>query len=221
MINYFKKQKKYTRSIYLNTANAYYVDDERRTFSFKINPVNIEDESLLYVKNTNIDYNVSGLSVKEVKTSVLLRDTGTSYAITYASRPDITFIPQDGKGTGASGVAIMGAVGLTTALYATSTALAVVNGGSGYTGSPTENTTTFTSPITGGQGASVLPTISTSTTGVITTPISVSGSSTGAVSGSPNEHYLFFPYSGTGTTRDYTFTTTEPIYGSVLVVGGG
>jgi hypothetical protein len=222
MTNYNKKQRKHTRSIFLNTDNADYVDADRKTFRFRIPPINIEDESLLYVKNTSIDYKVSGLSVKEVKTSVLLRDTGTSYAITYGAPPAITFISQDGKGTGASAVAIMGAVGLTSTLFSATTALTVVNGGSGYTGSPLQNTTTFTTPITGGQGASVLPTISTSTTGVITTTIpTIAGTTSAAVSGSPNERYLTFPYSGAGTTFNYTFTTTEPIYGSILVVGGG
>jgi hypothetical protein len=117
MTNYHKKQAKITRSIYLGTKDAYYVDAERKIFSFRIPPINIEDESMLYVKNTNIDYNLSGLAVKEVKTSVLL-GTGGTYGITYAIPPAITFVSQDGKGTGASGVAIMGGGALSTTLFA-------------------------------------------------------------------------------------------------------
>ena len=35
------------------------------------------------------------------------------------------------------------------------------------------------------------------------------------------ERYISFPYSGTGTTKDYTFTTTEDLVCDILVVGGG
>ena len=35
------------------------------------------------------------------------------------------------------------------------------------------------------------------------------------------ERYISFPYSGAGTTKDYTFTTTEDLVCDVLVVGGG
>jgi hypothetical protein len=35
------------------------------------------------------------------------------------------------------------------------------------------------------------------------------------------ERCISFPYSGTGTTRDYTFTTTENLICDILVVGGG
>jgi hypothetical protein len=221
MTNYNKKQAKHTRSIYLNTADAYYVDAERKTFSFKINPINIEDESLLYVKNTSIEYKVSGLSVKEVKTSVLL-GTGSSYGCFYSQPPSISFVSQDGKGSGASAVSILASAGLSATANTTTTALTMVNGGSGYTGSRLENTATFETPLTGGQGASVLPTITTSTTGLVATTITApSGASGGANTATANERWLLFPYSGTLATKDYTFTTTEPIYGSVLVVGGG
>jgi hypothetical protein len=32
---------------------------------------------------------------------------------------------------------------------------------------------------------------------------------------------IMFPYSGTGNTKDYTFTTTEALYCDILIVGGG
>ena len=35
------------------------------------------------------------------------------------------------------------------------------------------------------------------------------------------ERYISFPYSGTGTTKDYTITTTEDLVCDILVVGGG
>uniref|UniRef100_A0A6C0LBN1 Peptidase S74 domain-containing protein n=1 Tax=viral metagenome TaxID=1070528 RepID=A0A6C0LBN1_9ZZZZ len=35
------------------------------------------------------------------------------------------------------------------------------------------------------------------------------------------DRYISFPFSGTGTTKDYTFTTTENLICDVLVVGGG
>jgi hypothetical protein len=36
-----------------------------------------------------------------------------------------------------------------------------------------------------------------------------------------NERFIMFPYSGSGTTKDYTFTTTENLNCDILVVGGG
>jgi len=35
------------------------------------------------------------------------------------------------------------------------------------------------------------------------------------------DRYISFPYSGTGTTKDYTFTTTENLLCDILIVGGG
>jgi hypothetical protein len=221
MSEYRKKQAKHTRSIYLNTSDAYYTDTERKIFSFRIPPINIEDESLLYVKNTNIDYNLSGLAVNGVKHSVLLGGGG-SYGCFYSQPPSISFVSQDGKGSGASAVSILASAGLSATPNTTTTALGVVNGGSGYTGSLAQNITTFASPLTGGQGASILPTITTSTTGLVATSITApTGASGGANTATANERWLLFPYSGSLLTKDYTFTTTEPIYGSVLVVGGG
>lgn len=36
-----------------------------------------------------------------------------------------------------------------------------------------------------------------------------------------NERCIVFPYSGSGTTKDYTFTTTEDLLCDILIVGGG
>ena len=51
------------------------------------------------------------------------------------------------------------------------------------------------------------------------TEISVVGA-TGAVIGT-TDRIISFPYSGTGATKDYTFTTTENLICDILIVGGG
>ena len=221
-MSYNKKQKKHTRAIFLNTQDAYYVSNDRTRFSFKTLPINVEDESLLYVKNTSINYNTSGLSVKQVNTPVWTPSIGGTYGAFYTLPPAISFVSQDGKGSGASAVSILASSGLTATPNITATALGVVNGGSGYTGSALQNVSTFTSTTGEGQNASVLPTLSTSTTGLVATLITPpTGATGGANTAGTSERWLLFPYSGTLDTKDYTFTTTEPIYGSVLVVGGG
>ena len=49
------------------------VDSERKTFRFRINPINIEDESIMMVKNTITGYKSSGLAVKNVNTKTLIK----------------------------------------------------------------------------------------------------------------------------------------------------
>lgn len=216
-MTYFKKQKKHTHSIYLNTDDAHYVDAERKTFSFKIPPINIEDESKLYVKNTIIDYKTTGLSVKGVNLGYI---STTGISTGYNAPPNIIFTPQDGKGTGATAVGILQPVPLSTSATGSSTAIGVVSGGSGYAGLGSEYTSTFTDPASGGTGASILPTINTSTstlpTAITSTPVA-SGSGTIGTS----DRVIWFAYYGTGGTGDYTFTTTEELLCDVLVVAGG
>jgi hypothetical protein len=173
-MSYFRKQKKHTRAIYLNTDDAFYVNPERTQFSFRIPPINVEDESILYVRNTNTDYKASGLSVKDVKASVFL-GTGGSYASTYNAPPSIIFTPQDGKGTGATAVAVLAASGLSGSASANTTSVPMANGGSGYTGATTLYPSLITIPTSGGQGASLLIT-AISTTGAITAGTLTAGS---------------------------------------------
>jgi hypothetical protein len=52
------------------------------------------------------------------------------------------------------------------------------------------------------------------------TEISVVGA-TGSIIDATEDRYIMFPYSGTGATSDYTFTTTEALNADILVVGGG
>ena len=218
-MSYFKKQAKKKRNIFLNTNDAYYVDAERKTFSFKIPPINIEDESLLYVKNTTIDYKTTGLSVKEVDLGYI---STTGIATGYNAPPNIIFTPQDGKGTGATAVGILEPVGLSTSATGSSTSLGVVSGGSGYAGLASAYTSTFTNPASGGTGASILPTINTSTstlpTAITSTPAPFGF---GVVSSTNSDRFINFAYYGTGATGDYTFTTTEELLCDILVVAGG
>lgn len=153
-MNYHKKQRKHTRSIYLNTDEAFFVDSQRKTFSFRINPINIEDESKLYVKNTITDYRGSGLAVKSVNTGLFLGSTAT-FSATYTQSPAITFVPQDGKGTGATAIGLLAPSGISGSA---TTATLVVNAtsvGQGYTGTPP--TIQANIPNTGGSGATLTP----------------------------------------------------------------
>jgi hypothetical protein len=85
MNKYGKKQKKHSRSIFLNTDDAVYVDADRKTFRFSFAPVNIEDESKLSVKNTIVDYKIgSGLGVKNLVSGLFLGSTA-SYPSTYSA----------------------------------------------------------------------------------------------------------------------------------------
>lgn len=214
-MSYYKKQKKHTHSIYLNSDEAFYVDNERKTFTFRIPPVNVEDESKLYVKNTIIDYKTSGLSVKNVNMEYI---SNTALSTTYNAPPSITFTPQDGKGTGATAVGVLEAVGLSASATSASTTLSVVSGGAGYAGANTDYVSTFTSAT--GSGASILPTTNSVTaTSTLPTLISVVGTSVGTIG--TTDRWISFPYSGAGATMDYTFTTTQELLCNILIVGGG
>ena len=154
MNKYGKKQKKHTRSIFLNTDDAIYVDSERKTFRFAIAPINIEDESKLCVKNTIVDYKTgSGLGVKGIVSGLFLGSTAT-YPSTYSANPLITFTPQNGKGTGATGFGFLAPSGVSGSATATTTSVLPTNVGQGYTGAvPTIAATT----TTGGSGATLTP----------------------------------------------------------------
>ena len=57
-------------------------------------------------------------------------------------------------------------------------------------------------------------------TAVLPTEIVVAGATSTTISGT-TDRYISFPYSGTETTKDYTFTTTEALNCDILIVGGG
>ena len=173
-MTYYKKQLKHTRAIYLNTDDAFYVNPDRTQFSFRFAPLNIEDESVLYVRNTNTDYKTAGMSVKAVKASVFL-GTGATYATNYNAPPTITFVPQDGKGSGATAVAVLQASGLSGSASSTTTSVSMAVAGSGYAGATSLYPSTITIPLSGGQGATIAPT-AIGTTGAFTTGTLVAGS---------------------------------------------
>lgn len=151
----FLKQKKHTRSVYLNTDNAYYTNAERTMFSFRIPPINVEDESVLYVKNTNIDYkDQMGLSVKSVNTGIFLGSTAT-FSATYTQSPLITFVPQNGRGTGATAIGLLAPSGISGSATSSTLVVNAISVGQGYTGSvPTIQANV---PNTGGTGATLTP----------------------------------------------------------------
>jgi hypothetical protein len=173
---YFKKMKKHTRAVYLNTDDAYYVNAERTQFSFRIPPINVEDESILYVRNTNTDYKASGLSVRDIRASVFL-GTGATYASTYNAPPSITFTPQDGKGSGATAVAVLAASGLSASATSTTTILPASIGGSGYAGATSlYPLPSIAIPLSGGQGASLVLGTFTTSIGAVATATLTAGS---------------------------------------------
>ena len=58
------------------------------------------------------------------------------------------------------------------------------------------------------------------TTATLPTEIVVAGATSATISGT-TDRYISFPYSGSATTKDYTFTTTENLICDILIVGGG
>ena len=174
-MSYGKSQPKHTRAIYLNTDDSYYTNADRTQFSFRFAPINILGDSILYVRNTNTDYRSSGLSVKDVRASGFL-GTGASYATIYNAPPTITFTPQDGRGEGATAIAVLQASGLSGLATSTSLSVPMIAGGLGYSGATTlYPTPAIIAPASGGQGATLTIT-SISTTGSITAGTLVAGS---------------------------------------------
>ena len=58
------------------------------------------------------------------------------------------------------------------------------------------------------------------TTAILPTEIVVAGATSATISGT-TDRVISFPYSGSATTKDYTFTTTENLICDILIVGGG
>jgi hypothetical protein len=172
-MEYHKKQRKHTRSIFLNSDEAFYVSPDRKQFTFRFAPINIEDESIMYVKNTNVDYRTgSGLSVQNVKSGIFRGSTAT-YSATYSESPAISFLPQDGKGGGATAIGILAPSGVSGSATSTTTSVAPTIIGAGYTGTPP--TIPANVPLTGGVGATLTP-VYNATTGALETATLVAGS---------------------------------------------
>ena len=172
----FLKQKKHTRSVYLNTENAFFVNTERTIFSFRIHPINVEDESVLYVKNTNIDYkNQMGLSVKNVNTGLFLGSTAT-FASTYTVQPAITFATLDGKGTDATAIGLLAPSGLSGSGTTSTLVVNTLNAGAGYTGVAGDYVVNASVPTTGGSGATLTSGTLVTATGSFTQGTLVAGS---------------------------------------------
>jgi len=159
-MSYYKKIKKVSKIIYINTDNASYVDTHRKEFTFRVPAVAIEDKSRLYVRQYSNDYRGSG-----IQSLSIIAGTGTpSTDICFVTQPTISFISS--SGTGASAIAYMkptsinGTVGATTA----NTAITVVGGGTGYCGDPAAMVTVNNNG-TNGTGLVITPTVSS---GVIT-----------------------------------------------------
>lgn len=170
-MSYYKKQKK-TRSIYLNTNEAFYANNDKTSFTFRFAPINVEDESRMYVKNTSVDYKDAGLSVLNVKSGIFLGSTAT-FGATYWDNPAITFISQDGKGSGATAIGTLAPSGLSGSATSATTTVAPTIGGAGYTGTPP--TIPANQPNTGGFGATLTPSFN-ATTGAFETATLVPGS---------------------------------------------
>jgi hypothetical protein len=159
-MTYYKKIKKVSKIIYINTDNAIYVDGNRKEFTFRVPTVAIEDKSRLYIRQYSNDYRGSG-----IQSLSIIAGTGTpSTDICFVSVPTISFVSSNG--TGASAIAYMkptsinGSVGATTA----NTVINVVAGGTGYCGDPA-NMITVNNAGTNGTGCTITPTVSA---GVIT-----------------------------------------------------
>ena len=153
MNKYGKKQRKHTRSIFLNTDDAIYVDADRKTFRFAIAPINIEDESKLYVENTIINNRVGGLAIKSITPAVAL--PSASFTSTYNAAPAITFNTADGKGSGASGIGILASSGLSGSASSTTTSVLATSVGQGYVGTPSMYVGVAIPPASGGTGATI------------------------------------------------------------------
>jgi hypothetical protein len=161
-MSYYKKQKKHTRTIILNTDDAFYVNPERKEFRFRFAPINIEDESKMYVKSTTANFKTTGLAVKSIQTGLFLGSSAT-YSTTYSVNPAITFETQDGKGSGATGIGLLAPSGASGSASSATLTVNPINVGAGYTG--TVPTIAANIPTTGGSGATLTPDAINTTTG--------------------------------------------------------
>jgi hypothetical protein len=200
-MTYYKKIKKISKIIYLNTDNAIYVDTLRKEFTFKIPSVSIEDKSRMYIRQYSNDYRGSG-----VESLSLITGTGTpSTDICFVRQPTISFVSDTGRGATAIAymkpTSINGSVGATT----TNTAIDVVAGGSGYCGAPS-GMISVDNNGTNGTGLVISPTI---TAGVITAlAVSTAGKGYSAV---PN--YTILPPQATQVVAGTATATAGVITG--------
>ena len=107
----------------------------------------------------------------------------------------------------------------------------VSTGGTGGTGGSSQWTTSgskiyYNNGNVGNVGIGTLDPIAplhiynNAITAVLPTEIVVAGATSATISGT-TDRYISFPYSGSATTKDYTFTTTEALICDILIVGGG
>ena len=104
----------------------------------------------------------------------------------------------------------------------------VSTGGTGGTGGSSQWTTSGTKIYynNGNVGIGTLDPVAplhiynNAITAVLPTEIVVAGATSATISGT-TDRVISFPYSGSATTKDYTFTTTEALNCDILIVGGG
>ena len=154
---YYKKIKKLSKIIYLNTDNAVYVDANRKEFTFRIPSISIEDKSRLYIRQYSNDYRGSG-----VESLSVIAGTGTNSDACFVSQPTISFISDTGKNATAIAYMKPTAINGTTGGATATTVITVVTAGAGYCGDPA-NMITVNNTGTNGTGLVITPTISAGT----------------------------------------------------------
>ena len=152
-MSYYKKIKKVSKIIYLNTDNASYVDTNRKEFTFRIPTLSVEDKSMLYMKHYSTDYRASGVQSLNV-----IAGTGTNSDACFVSPPSISFISATGTGATASAYMKPTAINGSTASATASATITVVNAGAGYC--DTAPIITVNNTGTNGTGCAITSTLS-------------------------------------------------------------
>jgi hypothetical protein len=195
--------------------------------------LNIKDTSGTY-KNVNINTLQLNRSGKQITLGI--DETGrltytnasnvTSFAITTTSvasaNLDTSILNVDKGGTGvgtlASGQLLFGN-GTGNVLQTSNLRWDNTNKRLGIGTSAPENILHISDASTSNTKITIQNSFVSSGSGSLPTEIVVAGAISSNIG--INERYIMFPYSGSGTTKDYTFTTTENLYCDILVVGGG
>ena len=88
-----------------------------------------------------------------------------TFSSTYSVQPAITFVSQDGKGTGATAIGLLAPSGLSGSATSSTLSVNVVNAGAGYTGVAGDYVVNAVVPQTGGSGATITSGTLTTATG--------------------------------------------------------